>query len=172
MFLSLTPEIEEIIIKLKLPIFRKQDTNLTYRALNHYHSKGIIFDERLNKRKWRKLSGINLIWINIIEELREFGMSIDNIFILKQRIFEEGNLGYIDKATFINRSIDQEIALSIYNQYKLFLILFADLTYTFHDSKSVHQLTNKSYLNDPHIYIPLNLKIQAVWKKIVSKTNI
>lgn len=169
MVLSHPLEIDFIIAKLHVKIFRKQDTSLTYRAINHYQMMGLIQDNRMNNRKWRKFDGIEFIWIKTIEQLREFGVSIENILNLKTKIFVEGNLGYIDKADFINRSFEQEIAFSIHNNYKLYLILFSDFTYTFHDTQSIEQWIIRSYKDEPHISIPLYDSIQQGWRVITKK---
>ena len=163
---SLTPEIEIVITKLHLPVFSMKDLNLTYRAINHYQSKGIINDKRLNRKLWRKFNGVEFIWIWIITQLRLIGVRLEDISRLEKRIFVEGKLGYIDKANFINRSFVHEIAFSIHGNYKLYMILFADMSFTFHDSLSMQQWLNKTYKDEIHISIPLNEPIKEVWQEI------
>ena len=163
---SLTPEIETVITKLELPLFSMKDLNLTYRAINHYQSKGIINDRRSNRKLWRKFNGVEFIWIWIITQLRLMGVRLEDISKLEKKIFVEGKLGYIDKANFINRSFVQEIAFSIYGNFKLYMILFADMSFTFHDSLSMQQWLNKTYKDETHISIPLNEPIKEVWQVI------
>jgi DNA-binding transcriptional MerR regulator len=163
---SLTPEIETVITKLQQPLFSMKDLNLTYRAINHYQSKGIINDRRPNRKLWRKFNGVEFIWIWIITQLRLMGVRLEDISKLEKKIFVEGKLGYIDRANFINRSFVQEIAFSIHGNFKLYMILFADMSFTFHDSLSMQQWLNKTYKDEIHISIPLNEPIKEVWQEI------
>jgi hypothetical protein len=160
------PEIEAIITKLQLPLFSKKDMNVTYRALNHYQKKGIIQDSRSNTKLWRKFNGIDYVWIWVITQLRLMGVRLEDIRILETKIFIEGKLGYIDKANFISKSFINEIAFSIQGNYKLYLIIFSDFTFTFHDSLSLNQWVNKSYKDEVHISIPLYQPIKDAWKLI------
>jgi hypothetical protein len=166
---SLTPEIESVITKLQDPLFSMKDLNLTYRAINHYQTKGIINDKRSNRKLWRKFNGVDFIWIWLITQLRIMGVRLEDISKLEKKIFVEGKLGYIDKANFINRSFVQEIAFSITGNYKLYMILFADMSFTFHDTLSMQQWLNKTYKDEVHISIPLNEPIKEVWFKIKQK---
>lgn len=166
---SLTPEIESVITKLQDPLFSMKDLNLTYRAINHYQTKGIINDKRSNRKLWRKFNGVDFIWIWLITQLRIMGVRLEDISKLEKKIFVEGKWGYIDKANFINRSFVQEIAFSITGNYKLYMILFADMSFTFHDTLSMQQWLNKTYKDEVHISIPLNESIKEVWFKIKQK---
>ncbi len=168
---SLTPEIETVITKLQQPLFSMKDLNLTYRAINHYQSKGIINDRRSNRKLWRKFNGVEFIWIWIITQLRLMGVRLEDISKLEKKIFVEGKLGYIDKANFINRSFVQEIAFSIHGNFKLYMILFADMSFTFHDTLSMQQWLNKTYKDEIHISIPLNEPIKEVWQ-VIKQSNI
>ena len=169
--LSVPPEVEVIITKLQLPLFSKKDLNITYRALNHYQTKGLIIDKRSGTKLWRKFNGIEYVWINIISQLRIVGVRLEDLNTLEKRIFIEGKLGYVDKANFINRSFTHEIAFSIYGNYKLYMILFPDMSFTFHDSQTSQQWLNVSYKDEVHISIPVHEPIREVWKGIKQKLN-
>jgi hypothetical protein len=160
------PEIEVIITKLQQPIFSMRALDLTYRAINHYQSKGIIIGSRPNKKSWRKFNGTEFIWVWIIAQLRLIGVRLEDISTLEKKIFIEGKLGYVDKANFISRSFTQEVAFSIHGNYKLYMILFTDMSFTFHDSMSLQQWLNKTYKDEVHISIPLNEPIKEVWHKL------
>jgi hypothetical protein len=168
--LSVPPEIEAIITRLQLPLFSKKDLNLTYRALNHYQNKGIIMDNRSSTKLWRKFNGIEYVWIWVITQLRLMGVRLEDIKKLETKMFIEGRLGYIDRANFISRSFIQEIALSIQGNYKLYLILFSDFSFTFHDSLSQEQWVNKSYKDEVHLSIPLYDTIREAWRIIKYKS--
>lgn len=168
---SLTPEIETIILKLQQPLFSLKDLNLTYRAINHYQSLGIVNDSRENNKSWRRFNSLDYVWIWTITQLRIMGVRLEDISRLEKKIFIEGKLGYIDKANFMNRSFVQEIAFSIHGNYKLYMILFADMSFTFHDSLSLQQWLNKTYKDEIHISIPLNEPIKKVWQEIKQRNQ-
>ena len=164
--LSIPPEIERIVYKLQLQLFSKRDTNLTYRALNHYQKMGIIYENRQSDKMWRKFDGVEYIWIRTVEQLRKLGVRLEDIVRLRTKIFIDGNLGHIDRANFINRNFVQEIAFSIQGNYKLYLVLFSDFSFTFHDSQSSQQWLNRSYKDEPHINIPLHESTKEAWRII------
>lgn len=94
------------------------------------------------------------------------GVSLDKLNITKKRIFQEGSQGSIDRAQFINNSFDQEIALSLHSKYDLYLILFSDFSYTFHDSHTQKQWYLKPYRDVANISIPLSGSIKEVWSRL------
>ncbi|MFB0925111.1 MAG: hypothetical protein QMB65_07495 [Vicingaceae bacterium] len=161
----------KIIANFNEPVFSIKDCKLTYRALNHYQSSGIISDNKHNKSGWRKLTGLELIWIEIIISLRELGISLENIIKIKYFLFSKDQFGSIDKADFINYSLEQEVALSVLNNYDLYLVIFSDFTCTFHDSKTIRQWQMKSYKNETHINLPLKPIIKEINLKIKHKTS-
>jgi|ERR1035437_775330 DNA-binding transcriptional MerR regulator len=165
-FISVSIEVANISKGFQRKIFTIKDCKLTYRALNHYQEIGIIDFIKNNEKSWRKFNGIELIWINIVLQLRGLGISLNKILKAKKSLFEEGNKGSIDKAQFINNSFEQEVALSIFNQYDLYLILFSDFTYTFHDSQSHKQWFLKPYKVEANISIPLTPIIKDILTKI------
>lgn len=159
-------DIENLKQKLLIPIFKKNDLTISYRTLNHYDSTGILISERTNPNQWRKFSSIEFIWIELVMELREIGMPLSKILILKNKLFEEGKKGSIDKANFINKSFEEEITLSIINNYDLYILIFNDCNYTFHDSLSLQQWHNGVYKNEPHINVPLSNIIKEALIKL------
>lgn len=136
-------------------VFSIKDSCITYRTLNYYQEYEIIPNDKSSKKSWRKLSGFELIWIDIVVKLRELGVNLKNIKILKDYLFSKSRLGTIDKAEFINYSFEQEIVLSIVNNYELFLVVFSDFSCTFHDSNTISQWYLKEYKNEVHVNIPL-----------------
>jgi len=151
--------------KLSAPVFSKKDILLSYRMLNHYDEMGLLIGKRDNIKQWRKFNGFDYIWINIIIILREIGVPLKKIKYLKTKLFEEGRSGNIDKANFINQSFQEEVLSSIIDKYELYLLVFYDNSYTFHDSTSLNQCHNGVYKNEPHINIPLSNIISEVIDK-------
>ena len=82
-FLKSAKKFRQNINKPKYPI-RKE--TISSRVLNHWHNKGILDDNRINKTGWRKLNTIEILWINIIKKLRVFGFDLDRIRLVKKNL--------------------------------------------------------------------------------------
>lgn len=172
-FVSRPPEIQSIITELKSPMFSVKDSRISYRTLHHYQELNIIEPKKSKINSWRKFTGIDLIWIDTIVQLRNFGIGLDKLKSLKMNLFDKGNLGTIDKVQLlISNSFENEIALAILKHYQLYLVIFPDFTFSFHDSQTLKQLHLKSYKEEAHINIPLTKTINEVYKRIMANRNI
>jgi len=56
------------------------------RLLNHWEKELLLDDNRENNKGWRVYSAIEVIWINIIIEIRKFNFSLDKIVALKKSL--------------------------------------------------------------------------------------
>lgn len=157
---------EEIQSELNRPLFSTKDVDLTYRAINHYEEKKIILTKRKDNTSWRKYTAIEVVWLNLVSSLREMGLSLMAIQRLYTRLFIDGKFGNIDKANFINKSFEDEILESIIYKKELYILIFSDSTYTFHDSASLAQWHDGIYKNEPHINVPLTGFIKEVMAKV------
>jgi hypothetical protein len=54
--------------------FRVADSPLSYRSVNEMDSKGLLKDERKNKKGWRSFSLKELIFMTLVKELRSYGL--------------------------------------------------------------------------------------------------
>lgn len=59
--------------------------SVTYRQVNSWEEQDLLTIEREN-REWRKYSLMDAIWIKILQELREFGFSIEKIKTAKESL--------------------------------------------------------------------------------------
>ncbi|MGS2738768.1 MerR family transcriptional regulator [Sinomicrobium sp. M5D2P17] len=159
-------DIETLRLLLYKKSFNKKDLSVSYRTLNHYDEYGILLQERKTTNQWRKFNAIEYVWIEMIIILRELGMPLSKILILKNKLFKEGTKGSIDKANFIIKSFEEEIILSVIKNYDLYILVFIDCNYTFHDSLSLQQWNNGIYKNEPHINVPLTNLIQEALNKL------
>lgn len=55
------------------------DADITSRVLIGWTEQGLLDDRREDSQGWRKFSLYELLWIAIIKELRQYGMSLDKI---------------------------------------------------------------------------------------------
>lgn len=150
--------------------FSKSDTNLTYRKVNHYKKVGLIEQNSISG-SWLKLNGYDLIWIQIVESLRKWGVSLKKLSTLRDNLFNQNQFGSVDIAQYINKSFQEEVIGSIINRHDLFIVVFEDMTYSFQDSISRNQWAEPRYKDLPHINIPLKQSILKVTKNLKSELH-
>jgi DNA-binding transcriptional MerR regulator len=66
--------------------FTINEENISSRVLNHWYKRGIINDDRENKKSWKKFSVSELVWIRIVLKLRYFGLDLKRIKQVKEQI--------------------------------------------------------------------------------------
>lgn len=87
-YLDFLVHIEEKLIPLR-------DTNITSRNFNHWKNEGLVVNINSDqKRKWEKLTFIEFIWLNCIQELRNLDISIENIKRIREYLFLDFDLGF------------------------------------------------------------------------------
>jgi DNA-binding transcriptional MerR regulator len=74
-----------ILKKINDPSLRIDSNSFSYRLINHWEKIGLIDSARPTELGWRKYSILNLVWINIIAELRAFGLPLKKILKIKER---------------------------------------------------------------------------------------
>jgi DNA-binding transcriptional MerR regulator len=63
-----------------------KDSDISYRVINHWDDKGLLPDGvQVDEEKWRKFSFIEIVWLEIIKELRSFGLSLECIVKIKDQ---------------------------------------------------------------------------------------
>lgn len=66
---------------------------LSYRVINHWEKNGLIDVDRGEAGTgWRKYSAMDAIWINLMIELRKFGVSIENIRKIREQLTARNEL--------------------------------------------------------------------------------
>ena len=56
---------------------RLDNEDFSYRIINHWEKNGLLLNARPDGKGWRRYSIIDVIWINIMGALRDFGYSIE-----------------------------------------------------------------------------------------------
>ena len=62
------------------------EEKLSSRVLNHWYQSGIITDDRLDNKGWKKFSFSEILWISIVIKLRKFGLDLQRIKKVKEQI--------------------------------------------------------------------------------------
>jgi len=58
---------------------RLETKEVSYRIINHWEDQGLITCDRPSNKSWRQYSFMDLVWFQIIVELRNFGLPLDGI---------------------------------------------------------------------------------------------
>lgn len=75
-----TPEnIIELDLKLMQPILKVGDTGISSKNLLHWKTNGLLLDYKHNIGGWTRFNFLQYVWLQVIKELREFGLSLDII---------------------------------------------------------------------------------------------
>lgn len=64
--------------------FSARDLKISYRELNHWSSKGLLFEQN-EERKWRRFNVIEYIWLQMVKELRYYNFPINIIRSIKDQ---------------------------------------------------------------------------------------
>lgn len=62
------------------------EEKLSSRVLNHWYQSGIITDDRIDNKGWKKFSFSEIVWIGIVIKLRKFGLDLQRIKKVKEQI--------------------------------------------------------------------------------------
>jgi DNA-binding transcriptional MerR regulator len=65
--------------------FSRKDLGISYRELNHWSTEGLLYEDN-EKGRWRKFNVLEIIWIELIKELRLYNIAIPVIIIIKKAI--------------------------------------------------------------------------------------
>lgn len=98
-----------------------RDGDVTYRLINHWMSAGLLDDDRDEPSKgWRKLSYKDVVWLRIIRDLRNFGLSLDKIRVTYHNLFRKSQ-------TYSSRDFELAIMMCSANPpMNFFIIVFDD----------------------------------------------
>ncbi len=139
--------------------FSIKDTNISYRALNHWCKNNLIDDDRTDSG-WRKFSIFDRLWIEVINELRLYGLPLDTIRQINKKMTEP-IVGDKYKLTNFEYAVYRCRFLSDSQTY---LILFED---GFSEIASKHDIELASILGKWPSYLLINLN--NIWKKFSDK---
>jgi hypothetical protein len=97
-----------------------KDSGATYRQINHWAKTGLIEDKsRKSAEGWRRLSFLDLVWIQVIVELRRYGVPLELLKIARSAIFEVP-----DKPGVVRPEFEYAIANCLVKNPRAFLVVF------------------------------------------------
>jgi len=83
--LNLTPKLNEPILYLK-------DTGIASRVLSHWKNNDLLSGNRESDKGWSRFNFIDYIWLKSIQEMRNFGLSLETIKKVKKALYEKLNI--------------------------------------------------------------------------------
>jgi DNA-binding transcriptional MerR regulator len=78
------------------------ENQISSRVLNHWYEKGIIIDDRPENKGWKKFSFSDAAWVTIVIKLRRFGLSLDQIKLVKEQLDYYNKLDKVSKCSLLD----------------------------------------------------------------------
>ena len=141
---------------------RLNSEDISYRIINHWEKEGLLEDNRDNGKGWRKYSISDILWIQVINELRKFGLTIEDIRKVK---------AYLESAKDLNHKISKRPLFDYYLLHSMakddptYLLVFSDgdsLLFTKHELEVAKALNT---IEGSHITVDLFHLIKKAFKK-------
>jgi hypothetical protein len=129
------------------------DSGATYRLINHWADEGLIEDSRQDAKKgWRRLSFLDLVWIQVLVELRKYGVPLDLLRLARSAIFEVP-----DNPTIVKPDFEYAIASCLRQSPLRFLIVFFSDGFAEVTDEGTLELGVKSTLFTSNSYLLVDL---------------
>lgn len=141
---------------LLLNAFNKPDSLISSRVFNNWQSKGLLETGYNHEGKWRRFNKIENFWINIIQDLRGFGCSLDQINEVKSHLFISD-----DKLPTL---LELAVVYSILREPMMLLVFKDEPIKLIPQSQYASNLSSSSLLNRSHISISFLTLIKKVFR--------
>ena len=162
---------EQARLFINTPRYTVKDSGATYRVINSWAAQKLLPERREDgEATWRKLTLKDLIWLEIIKELREFGLSLEKIRkTFHSLVLSEGE--HIERAHL-------EVALGLAireNPIAVFVLVFEDGTadiatedcIDFNDHMNGYQTFLRVNINQLLLRIfPKTRLVRAAWRRV------
>jgi DNA-binding transcriptional MerR regulator len=89
--------LKEQLNEKKYPVSK---TDASYRTINSWSEAGLLLEEEDRNNGWRKFSILDLVWLEILKELRAIGFGLEKLQVLKKCLFENEYVEYDGDTTF------------------------------------------------------------------------
>lgn len=110
-------EIEEVTDLLYKEHFQLSDIGLTSKIAFDWSKVGIYLRERKSKYR-RKYNGLEYVWLRLVKELREIGLSIDAIRNLRDYLLTENNFLDHLKSLYEEEELEDEMLNHLFTGMK------------------------------------------------------
>ena len=135
---------------------------ISYRELNSWEKAGLLTIER-EEREWRRFSIIDAIWVKLLKELREFGMSWKQLIVTKHSLEFESK-----KCGVAMPFLEFYTAFALAQKMPVIIIVFKD-GIAIPASFTQYKVAKETIGIDNHIQINLNDLIQRMAPEVDMK---
>ena len=140
---------------------RLDSEEFSYRIINHWEKNGLLLHSRPDGKGWRRYSIIDVLWINIIGGLRNFGYSIESLKKLREFIVRadwKHQLSALDILEYYTAKI-------LSQKSQTFVVVFNDGTMGLLNNIEYQDMISLMTTKD-HLNINLNTIIQKVFEDV------
>jgi DNA-binding transcriptional MerR regulator len=138
-------------------------SDVSYRVLNHWCNKGLIEDNREGNKEgvsWRRFSIFDRLWMEVIKELRGYGVSLDII----KKVREKMSRHIVENSYGITNFEYAVYRCKLTSKSQTHLVVFKD---GFSEIASELDMESASMIGDWNSYIDINLN--NIWGKFSDK---
>lgn len=170
---AIHPEMNRVLQVLANAKFRMRHSPLTSRVLSHYEEKGLLYSTKEKTLGWRTFDAYELVWLEILDQLRAFGYPLENVKKIKEGFLSK-DAGKVDtEGNYITRPFEWFIAMSVTSKSQFYFIVLENGDSSFYDDCNPHLWNiENSWMRKPHISIPLSLIISTIWNSITDEKPI
>jgi DNA-binding transcriptional MerR regulator len=138
--------------------------SITYRQLNSWEKEGLLIAGR-EGREWRRFSIMEAIWVRLIKELRDFGLSREQVKVAKQSLeFESKKCGVAMPL------LEFYTAFAIGNKMPVLLLVFKDGV-AVPASLTQYKVAKEKAIVENHLQISLNDMLQGMFPELDLKAK-
>ncbi|OGK17711.1 hypothetical protein A2774_01990 [Candidatus Roizmanbacteria bacterium RIFCSPHIGHO2_01_FULL_39_12c] len=143
------------------PKYTVSDTSLSYRQTNSLDEDNLLASKRKNKSSWRKFSYKELVYFEIIIELKKFGIKQEQLKTLWEMFFKEPSEN--KKEIVLTSKLDGEMALyCIWGGIEMTLVFYSNGRIVISDPLNLIRLSQE----EPQIRIPINAIVNKLHPQI------
>lgn len=136
------------------------------RILNHWEKEGVLKDKREEGKGWRRYSPMEVIWIHIVIELREFNFPLANLIVLKSALEKLS-----EKVEFSEMpELELYVRHSLSKPKPVYLMVFPDGNGVVGFKKELDDLKELGFVGS-HISIDLLAILKKVFPKLSLKVE-
>ena len=137
------------------------EENISSRVLNHWYEMGLITDDRVDKKSWKKFSASELVWIRIIIKLRNFGLDLKRIKQVKEQIHYYSKKDIVSKCPLL----DFYMLVAISSTIPIKLIVFESGQAEIVRQFDIEIASQFQFIEEDYISIDINRLLNKMFTK-------
>lgn len=147
--------------------FRVSDSQLTYRQINNLAAVGILSTAQEKEGGWRKFSFAELVFLDVVHELRHLGFKTEQLHSLQEAFFTAEKTKTVPSINIPESEGYAFIAIGMtMTAIQIVLTVDADGSVAFYDSLNFSMFGNR---DRAFAYINLNKVVNDILKKLGHK---